>query len=168
MTTCPHLGTWQEGCPRPLLGAQILQAFVCSPLFTATSLKGPDQGLAQSRCLSNTKERRESRTSDFFSSLHRLAAMRGRDSAHIFLDMRIHRPKNVRTHRPMNPHIHRLADTLHPQSHGPKGSQTHTLTHSQRSTDDGARAHRPHASSSLGSLWAPSRAARQTPAGKKD
>lgn len=157
MTTCPHLGTWQEGCPRPLLGAQILQAFVCSPLFTATSLQGPDQGLAQSRCLSNTKERRESRTSDFFSSLHRLAAMRGRDSAHIFLDMRIHRPKNVWTHRP-----------IHPQSHGPKGSQTHTLTHSPRSTDDGARAHRPHASSSLGSLWAPSRAARQTPAGKKD
>ena len=140
MTTCPHLGTWQGGWPRPLLGTQMLQAFVFSPLFTATSLQRPDRGFAHSRCLSNTKERRESRKLDLFSSLCRLAAMKGRDLAHIFLDMRIHRPTKVQTHRPTNPHIYQLADTF---THSPTDLKARRPTHSHIHRDPWMSENRP-------------------------
>lgn len=59
--------------------------------------------------------------------------MRGRDSAHIFLDMRIHRPKNVWTHRP-----------IHPQSHGLQrltDPHTHTFTEIHVMTEHGPTDH---------------------------
>lgn len=54
-----------------------------------------------------------------FSSFLKLAAMRGRDSAHTFLDIRIHRPTDLRTSRSPNPHSHRFTDTYAHRSADP-------------------------------------------------
>lgn len=92
-----------------------------------------------------------------FSSLLGLAAMRGRDSAHTFLDIRIHRPTNLRTHGPVNPHTHRFTDThthgsTDPGSHRPTDSQAHRLTRSQRAADRGSRSMDPQTRSQLPGL----------------
>lgn len=83
--------------------------------------------------------------------------MRGRDSAHTFLDIRIHRPTNLRTHGPVNPHTHRFTDThthgsTDPGSHRPTDSQAHRLTRSQRAADRGSRSVDPQTRSQLPGL----------------
>lgn len=70
--------------------------------------------------------------SGLFSSLLKLAAMRRGDSAHSFLNIRIHRPPDLQTHRSTKPHIHRFADRYtqrpaDPQTHG--SSDTKTESH---------------------------------------
>lgn len=76
-----------------------------------------------------------------FCSLHRLAAMRRRDSAHIFPGIKIHRPTDLQTHRSIKPHPQVHSHTQRPID--PWTPVDSTCSHIQRPRDHGSRSTHP-------------------------